>query len=450
MMYNKDGEKMRKFLAILIAKITIIIGKILKKGSVYPGSIALKIDKNIMDKFTLPKIVIAVTGSSGKGSTSKTIAHTLRKLNYSVVHNEFGSNLTNGIVTLLLQNCNLKGKIKKDILVFEIDERYTKIIFKHIKPQYVVITNLTRDQPPRQGNFDLVYEEIKKALTKDMHLILNGDDPYLQKFKIDTKCKITYYGIEKNKYSYNKTMFNHLNMNYCPICNNKLNYNYYNFETNGDYYCTNCDFKRPNVEYKITNLDYNKNKIIINDKYIINSKNNILYSTYNLLASFTTLSLIKMDKEKVCELLSGNDKSYDEYEYKKRKCYVLNNKNENASTFNQSLLFINRFKGKKTIVIGWKEISRRYKFDDLSWLYDVDFEILSKHDIDNIICVGINKYDIATRIKYSNINEKRIKTFDNLEKATNYIKTKTNGDIYGILNFDYVKPFNELMNGSDK
>ena len=31
----------------------------------------------------------------------------------------------------------------------------------------------------------------------------------------------------------------------------------------------------------------------------------------------------------------------------------------------------------KDIVIGWKEISRRYKHFDVSWLYDVEFELLN-------------------------------------------------------------------------
>ena len=39
--------------------------------------------------------------------------------------------------------------------------------------------------------------------------------------------------------------------------------------------------------------------------------------------------------------------------------------------------------------------------------------------------------------------------FSNLIEATNYIKDKTKEDIYAIVNFDYVKPFNELMNEGD-
>lgn len=437
---------MKTVFAILVAKTLILIGKIVKKGSVYPSYIALKIDKNIMDKFKLPKTVIAITGSSGKGSTSKMIASVLRNSGKTVVHNEFGSNLRNGIITLLLSNCTLTGKIKKDILVYEIDERWAKVVFKHIKPNYVVITNITRDQPPRQGHFDLVYEEINKALTKDMHLILNGDDPYLKKFELDNKNKITYYGIEKNKYSYIKNKFSNLNINYCPVCNTKLKFDYYNFESLGNYYCTKCNFKRENIEYKITS--YNDSKIVINDTYKINNLNNILYSYYNILAAFTTLSLLKIDKEKIAHLLSNNKKSYYFYKYKERDCYVLNNKNENASTFNQSLLFIDQKKDFKIVVIGWNEISRRYNFDDLSWLYDIEFELLNDKKIKQIICVGPNRFDIATRIKIAGID--KIKIFDNLETATAYIKKKTTENIYAILNFDYVKPFNKLMTGSDK
>ena len=167
-----------KILSILTANILIFIGKLLNRGSVLPGSVALKIDKNILGKLKMPKTVISVTGSSGKGSTCNLIVDIARNQGKTVVFNDKGSNLITGILTTLLSACNLKGELKQDILVTEIDERYTKLLFKYLKPNYVVITNITRDQPPRHGNYEIVYEEIKKALTKDMHLVLNADDPY--------------------------------------------------------------------------------------------------------------------------------------------------------------------------------------------------------------------------------------------------------------------------------
>ncbi len=442
-----------KIVSILIGKILIFIGSLLHRGSVLPGKVALKLDKNIFKKFVLPKMVIAVTGSSGKGSTTKMIADVYKSLGYKVAYNYKGSNLRLGILTLLIENSNLFGKIKKDVLLFEIDERYTKFVFKDIVPMYVVVTNITRDQPPRQGHFDLVFNDILSSITSDMHLILNADDPYLAKFNIDNKYKVTYYGISKNKYSYLNPKFDSLNMTHCPICHNKLKYNFYHIEDLGDYYCSKNHFQRPKPDYEVTNLDYDNSLITINKKYKVHIPQDVLFCVYNTLATFSLFGNLNIDLNKVSDVISNmssNKKIYNQYKYKDRLVYVLNNKNENATTFNQSLLFTDRSKNLKTIVIGWKEISRRYNFDDLSWLYDINFELLNNDSVDKIVCVGIHAYDIATRLKYANIDKKKIVCFSSLEEAINTIKNKTKGNIYGILNFDYVKPFNDLMNEGGK
>ena len=70
--------------------------------------------------------------------------------------------------------------------------------------------------------------------------------------------------------------------------------------------------------------------------------------------------------------------------------------------FNESVLFTSNKKVPKTIVIGWKEISRRYEFNDLSWLYDIKFELLNDEYTDKVICVGRDKYQIAERLINSN------------------------------------------------
>lgn len=441
---------MYNILTIFIGKMVVIAGIIFRRGSSLPGVISLKMNKKILKFFKIPKTVIAVTGSSGKGSISSLLAKIFEEQGYSVAHNKVGSNLTPAIVTLLLENCSLTGKIKKNVLIYEIDEKYTKYVFNDIVPNYLVISNISRDQPPRQGHFDKVALEIKKAINPNMHLILNGDDPILRKF-VD-KNKVTYYGIDKNKYSYTKNKFMNLNLSYCPLCNNKLEYNYYNFESIGSYYCPKCDFKKPINDYKVTNINYEKNEITIDNKFKIKLPYTVLYNIYNNMAAFACASVIGLNKEKISKTIESytiNKKIFNTYQYTDRIITVLNNKNENSSTFNQSLLYVSRFKEIKTIVIGWKEISRRYNFDDLSWLYDIDFELLRKANIDKIVCSGIHRYDIATRLKYAGIDEKNIVVFDELKDTVLYIKEKTKGNIYAILNFDYVNPFNRLMKGSE-
>jgi len=433
---------------ILICKIAGILLKLMGRGSNFPGVLALKLDKNILNYFKLPELVIAVTGSAGKGSTSSIIAKALEKDGRCVAYNYIGSNMTPGILSLLIENSKLDGTIKSDALVLEVDERYTKVVFDALKPKYVVITNICRDQPPRHGHFDLVFEKIKDALTSDMHLILNGDDPYLQKFCIENNYNVTYYGINKNKYSYKKNLFNNINMYYCPKCGSKLNYSYYHFESIGNYSCKNCDFKKPKIDYLANKIDLDNGIMTINKKNNINIQFNVLYYAYNILAAYSLLSLININHNKICEYISSmenNKKLNNLYKYKNRNVYVMNNKNENSTTFNQSILFTYNHKCKKTIVIGWREISRRYEFNDMSWLYDIEFELLNDKNVDKVICVGPQRYDIATRIKYAGFKPSKIKIYENLEDASDMIKNKSKGDIFAILNFDYVTPFNYIM-----
>jgi len=439
--------KIKKTFSILIGKCALIGCKLIGRGSSFPGEFAYKFNKNILSDFTLPKTVIAVTGSSGKGSTTKIINDVYKDLGYTVSYNSKGSNERGAVISTLLENCNLKGVVKTDICVFEMDERYVKYVFPYIKPTHVVINNITRDQPPRQRHFDFVFDEIKKGLNKDTKLILNGDDPYLLNFNLDNTFDVTYFGIDKLKYSHKDNMFNSLNTYRCPKCLSTLKYNYYHIETLGDYKCSVCDLKRPKLEYKITSCNYDKNEIKINNKYKVNITNNMLFNLYNTLGAFTCLSLNNLNKEKIAKSISkmnNNSKIFSSYKYDKRDVYVLNNKAENASTYNQSILFTSRDKGKKTLVLGWMEISRRYNFDDLSWLYDIDFEILNDNSIDKIICCGPQKYDIAVRMKYAGFPEDKIKVFYDLYDAKDEIKD-SKGTIYAILNFDYIKPFNEVM-----
>lgn len=442
----------RKVFTISIGKFLIFLGDILHRGSTFPGSVVYKLNKNILNDFMLPKKVICVTGSSGKGTTSKIIASVYKELGYNVCYNDKDSNQRSAIITTLLRNSNIYGKINSDICVFEVDERSCKYIFPYINPTYCVITNITRDQPPRQRHIDFIYEEINKALDSNTTLILNGDDPYLCKFSLENKYNILYYGVNKQKYSYDKNYFSNLNTYRCPKCLGLLKYNYYNIEELGDYNCSKCDFRKPKINVKVTSVNYDKNEMKVNGKYTIKIKNNMLFSIYNTAGAYLALTASGLKEDKVCKIISNlnnNTKLYNHYSYNYRDVYVLNNKAENASTYNQSIFYTSRNNNVKTIVLGWKEISRRYNFDDVSWLYDVEFELLKNCNVDKFICCGPQKYDIATRLKYAKIDENKIKVFYDLYEAESEIKN-SKGDIYAILNFDYVESFNEIMKEKGK
>lgn len=436
-----------KIISIFVGKIFVIIGKLMHRGSSLPGMMALKVDKKILSKLKYPKTKLIVTGSSGKGSTSSLIADVLTDNGYSICFNNAGSNLKYGVTTACIKNCNLLGKIKKDVLILEVDERYVKEIYQDIKPDYLIVTNITKDQPPRQYHVDIILKEIEHNLPSNTNIIITMDEPYLRNFELDLPNKMLYYSVDKNKYSYKNQLFENLNIYYCPKCGAKLKYDYYNFETLGKYECPKCDFKWIKPKDIATNLDLDKGLIKI-DSQILSIGGDMLIHAYNTLAAYTFLKAIGIDSQKIIASINRYNHNKNIEFVKDGKLYkALNCKAENATTYNACVYKTYLDKDLKDIVIGWKEISRRYNHFDVSWLYDVEFELLNNKSLNKIYAVGIDKENIKKRLLLAGISENKIITADNLSEIKESIEQSKAKKVYGILNFDYMEPFKDTLGG---
>ncbi len=444
---------MRKVFEIFLNKFITFICKVCKKnGTSLPGSIIYNyLDKNILDKINYPKYVIAVTGSSGKGSTSNYIYHILTNNGYTVAYNSYGSNGINGAVTLILNNSNLKGNFKKDVLLLECDERHLKLIFKNKKPTHMVITNITRDQPVRNVSPYNILGEIKKAIGEDTHLIINGDDAIVSELKINYK-NITTFGLSKTKDSYTKNNQLSLDQTYCPICHQKLEFSYYHYGHLGNYKCPNNDFKRDPIDYEATDISLNKKTMQVKNS-IINLNNNALYTCYNELAAYTLTNLIGLKDEEIIPYF--NEKALPPKRGKKlmlkdREIIMLESKNENNISYYQSMKYIKDQKGIKTVILGFENVSRRYKENDLSWLYDTDFELLKDKNIDKIFCIGRFKYDVATRLEYAGVDMHKIVMATDLHNLLNLVEKKSKGTIYTMVCFDMTEVIKKLIKGENR
>lgn len=436
-----------KIISIFVGKIFVIIGKLMHRGSSLPGMMALKVDKKILSKLKYPKTKLIVTGSSGKGSTSSLIADVLTDNGYSICFNNAGSNLKYGVTTACIKNCNLLGKIKKDVLILEVDERYVKEIYQDIKPDYLIVTNITKDQPPRQYHVDIILKEIEHNLPSNTNIIITMDEPYLRNFELDLPNKMLYYSVDKNKYSYKNQLFENLNIYYCPKCGAKLKYDYYNFETLGKYECPKCDFKWIKPKDIAINLDLDKGLIKI-DSQILSIGGDMLIHAYNTLAAYTFLKAIGIDSQKIIASINRYNHNKNIEFVKDGKLYkALNCKAENATTYNACVYKTYLDKDLKDIVIGWKEISRRYNHFDVSWLYDVEFELLNNKSLNKIYAVGIDKENIKKRLLLAGIPESKIITADNLSEIKESIEQSKAKKVYGILNFDYMEPFKDTLGG---
>ena len=418
----------------LITKVCKFFGY---NSTVFPGTITYNMRQSILTKIKYPKYVIGVTGSSGKGTTTDLIANALKKAGYKVVYNDSGSNGIRAITTIILNNCNIFGKMQCDVLLLEIDERHLHLAFNKNKLTHLVITNITRDQPARNGSPDSIYDYIFKTIDGDTTLVVNADDPTVLQAKVKYPGKIVTYGLSKTKDSYKTTNYLSIDSCYCPKCNTKLIYDYYHYGHIGSYKCPNCDFSRNPVDYEATNLNLEKRTLTIN-KHELKINKNILYAAYNTIGAYALCKEIGISDEILDDTLNKNIRPAKrglEYKLNGKTITFLESKNENALSYYQSMKYIVDEKKKKSVILGFDNVSRRYKFNDLSWLYDVDFELLNDESIDKIFCIGRFRYDVINRLHYAGITDK-IVIVDDINDIVNIIHKNTNTDIYTMVCFD--------------
>ena len=439
------------FITIMVNKIiSFLIRFILRKdGSVTPGYMAWKINPDILNKLKYPDKVILVTGSSGKGSTTRLIAKVFAGNGYKVIWNKNGSNITNALTTLILNHTNpLTKKVKCDVLLLEVDESSFYKVFNKNQVTHVVVTNISRDQGARNGEPILVYEKVRDSLSPNAHLILNADDPMVLRLTIDTNNSYTKYGILRYDTDYNKPINNTLDAAYCPRCHTKLKYHFYHYGNIGSYYCKDCDFGTNPLDYKAKDINLINNYITIND-HIVKIDHGAFFTAYATLAAYATCNQLGLSDEDIMKALNANYKESNAeniFRVGKRKIEMIDSKPENPLSYEQAMDYINTQKGVKTVIIGFDNVSRRYPINDLSWMYDIDFEKLNNKDIDKIYIIGRFRYDISLRLKYANIPDNKVVIVDDYKRVlANKVFHHSIGNIYTVIFLDMMAPVKKAL-----
>lgn len=413
----------KTIISILSAKFTLFLTKtILKGGTTFPGRVALKIDKNILSKVSKGYKVILVTGTNGKTTTTSMIYNIIKESGHPVITNNTGANLFPGIVTTFVDNYKFGSKVKDNYAVIEVDEANLKYITEYITPEVITVTNLFRDQLDRYGE---VYTTLNKILegiynVPETTLVLNGDESLLG--KLDLKNPVHFYGFDK-AVNDNKTIEINADAKFCKFCKTPYEYNFVTYNHLGDFYCPNCGYKRSDLMYAVTDIiDINADSSTIkfNDLEVSINQSGT-YNIYNGLCAYSIAKELGIDDSVIKKSLENQSSSFGRQETinvegKDVKIFLV----KNPAGYNQSL---------DTICLNKERFAAAFLLNDnyadgqdVSWIWDVDFEKLTETNIDEVYISGLRAYDMAVRLKTAGLDPNKFVIEEQYEALTEAIK----------------------------
>ncbi|HEY3941353.1 MAG TPA: MurT ligase domain-containing protein [Acidimicrobiales bacterium] len=142
-------------------------------GTVAGGRIGLVIDPSILARLARDRRVVLVSGTNGKTTTTALLARALAASGTGVVTNATGANMPAGHLASLV------GGPRGAPAVLEVDEAYLGRQVAELRPEMVVLLNLSRDQLDRTNEVRMLAERWRGALESapGVRVVANADDP---------------------------------------------------------------------------------------------------------------------------------------------------------------------------------------------------------------------------------------------------------------------------------
>lgn len=365
------------------------------RGSSLPGKLLLEYNPSMLKKLSDKYRVILVTGTNGKTTSASLLARILADAGHPVIHNATGANLLPGIMTLFIKH---EADRDKEFAVVEIDEATLPLYTRTASVEYILGTNLFRDQLDRYGEVYSTLRKIENGIREqpDATVVLNGDEPLFGTIK----GKTVYYGFEeKPSYTAIEQQAN-IEGQYCLVCREKYTYEFRTYSHLGKYQCKKCGYKRPSLKYYAKGIRIEADNGLmfkINDRLPVKAALGGVYNVYNIIGAFTVAREIGVPEDVIVRSIQmfrprfGRSELF-EYGGKTLKIALI----KNPVSLNQELRLPFFNDRNKCVCFLLNDLDADGR--DVSWIWDVDFENNFK-EYRRVFVSGLRKYDMAVRLE---------------------------------------------------
>ena len=389
----------------------------------FPGKIALYVDPRLLANLRgkLTRGSIMVVGTNGKTTVTNLLADVLEGSGARVVCNRTGANLDSGVSTALLH------AKEADWGVFESDELWLKKMTPQLKPTYVLLLNLFRDQLDRCGEIDRIQDSIVEALaaSPETILVFNADDPLCatiakraSELPGRERTRQIAFGVSESMGLAQNTVSD---ATMCQLCSSMFEYDFRQYGQLGAWHCPTCGFSRPALDFAAQNVELGERELSFDiarpqpnagesaPARPIRAAFSGAYMVYNLLAVGVAADLVGCGNDAIQAAIESFDPKNGRLQrYSVEGRSILLNLAKNPTGFNQNLKIIEKDASPKAVAffINDKEADGR----DISWLWDIDFEELSRQEGCVVFAGGIRGNDMQVRLKYAGIPSKVVKS----------------------------------------
>lgn len=387
-------------------------------GTSAPGLVAERVDPGMLRKLTakLPDGAIVVAGTNGKTTTSRMIADILVASGRTVVHNRSGSNLVRGVVTAFAAQASLRGGPGGDIAVIETDEAAFPEVVRLVQPRLILLNNLFRDQLDRYGELDTIARMWKRSLAglgPGSTVIFNADDPGLTAVAQGIGANVVAFGMTGHEHTL-ASLPHAADAAGCFACGADLAYNDLYVSHLGSWHCPRCGQARPDLDVAggevqldgVDSLTMTVERGPESERYAVGVPG--FYNAYNTLAAVAAARHLGIATPTIQTALVQFRSAFGRIErvaYRGRHLTLALVKNPVG--FNEVLRMLTAGTGQlaSPVLIAINDLYADGR--DVSWLWDVDFELLAAGDSD-LATTGLRGPDMANRLKYAAIDESRI------------------------------------------
>ena len=385
-------------------------------GTTLPGKLLWKVDPGAVDALAdrLPDGVVVISATNGKTTTTAMAAEILGE-GRSLAWNRAGANLLSGVASALVA-----GR-RAELGLFEVDEGALPEALERTKPRVVALGNLFRDQLDRYGELELVAERWRTAvasLPAQTTLVVNADDAVVADLA-DGRPGAVRFGLDDPRHA--RARLQHAaDSKYCVRCGAPYEFAAAYVGHLGDYRCPSCGHRRPELDISIREIELRG--LLASRFRLVTPEGEAdvelglpgLYNVYNAAAAAGAALAAGASLADVRTGLERFSAAFGRFERipaggKSVVLLLVKNPagaNEVVRTLETGVPPVLVLALNDAIADG----------QDVSWIWDVDFEPLLEH-AGLVIASGDRAAELGLRMAYGGLAEDRLEVIPSLEQA---------------------------------